>query len=150
MNNDRISRSALIKDFQDRLRKAQNWKENAINRSDDEIVIRADATINFICEVIMTINNAPTVTDEPKGNYQKRALELVDNLKDKGAINNRECGTLRRAILLEPARPQGKWLEYYGNGELEYMCSECSAKETNPQIARYCYCCGADMRGEDK
>ena len=61
MNNDLISRSALTKDFQDRLRKAHNWKENALNRGDDEIAIRADATINFICEVIMTINNAPTV-----------------------------------------------------------------------------------------
>lgn len=40
---------------------------------------------------------------------------------------------------------QGEWLEYYGNGELEYMCSECSAKETNPKIARYCYFCGAKM-----
>ena len=66
MNNDLISRSALKDDLQDRLRKARNWKENAINRSDDEIIIRADATINFICEVIMTIDNAPTVRNEYK------------------------------------------------------------------------------------
>ena len=29
-----------------------------------------------------------------------RALTLIDELKDRGAINNREVGTLRRAILL--------------------------------------------------
>ena len=56
-----IDANALKKDFQDRLRIAHNWKENAINNSDDEIVIRADATIKFICEVMMTIDNAPTV-----------------------------------------------------------------------------------------
>ena len=61
MSDDLISREALKKDFKSRLEKAKNWKENALNRGDDEIVIRADATIDFICEVLMTINNAPTV-----------------------------------------------------------------------------------------
>ena len=56
-----IDADELKKDFKDRLEKAKNWKENALNRGDEEIVIRADATINFICEVIMTINIAPTV-----------------------------------------------------------------------------------------
>lgn len=31
---------------------------------------------------------------------KERALTLIDELKDRGAINNREVGTLRRAILL--------------------------------------------------
>lgn len=53
---------ALKEDFKARLEKAKNWKENAINRGDDEIVIRATATIDFICEVIMTIDNAPTIS----------------------------------------------------------------------------------------
>lgn len=30
----------------------------------------------------------------------KRALDLIDNLKDRGAINNKERGVLRRALLL--------------------------------------------------
>ena len=61
MNSDLISREALKEDFKTRLENAKRWKENAINRGDEEIVIRATATIDFICEVIMTIDNAPTV-----------------------------------------------------------------------------------------
>ena len=56
-----IDANALKEDFKTRLEKAKNWKENALNNSDDELVIRATATIDFICEVIMTINNAPTI-----------------------------------------------------------------------------------------
>ena len=37
-----IDANALKEDFQDRLRKAHNWKENALNNGDDELVIRAD------------------------------------------------------------------------------------------------------------
>lgn len=75
---------ALKEDFKARLEKAKRWKENAINNGDDELVIRATATIDFICEVIMTINNAPTV--EP--------FERI------GAICNENCGY----------KPQGKWV----------------------------------------
>ena len=56
-----INADSLKEDFKHRLEKAKKWKENALNKCDDELVIRADAHIDFICEVIMTINNAPTV-----------------------------------------------------------------------------------------
>lgn len=48
------------------------------------------------------------------------------------------------------ARPQGEWLEYNATGKKQYMCSECSMKEKNPKIARYCYWCGAKMKGDVK
>ena len=58
MNNDLISRSALKEDFKSRLARCNEWIEKA---KDKETKIRADATKHFICEVIMTIDNAPTI-----------------------------------------------------------------------------------------
>lgn len=49
--------------------------------------------------VIAIITNAPALVPEPINLYKKRALTLVDELREKGAINVREMGTLRRAIL---------------------------------------------------
>lgn len=46
--------------------------------------------------------------------YQERALAIIDRLTDSKAINIRERGTLRRAILL-PERPQGKWCDFIPN-----------------------------------
>lgn len=69
-----IDADALKEDFKARLEKAKNWKENAINRGDDELVIRATATIDFICEVIMTINNAPTVEERPQGEWKLHGM----------------------------------------------------------------------------
>lgn len=81
---------------------------------------------------------------EPKSNYQKRALELANNLKDKGAINNRELGTLRRAILLKPETPQGEYkcvsCKYRSCEITEKPCRECS----HSWVDRYEE---ADMRG---
>lgn len=45
------------------------------------------------------------------------------------------------------SRPQGEWIEYNATGKKQYMCSKCSMKEKNPKIARYCYWCGAKMKG---
>lgn len=42
----------------------------------------------------------------------------------------------------------GKWIEYNATGKKQWMCSECCAEEKNPKVARFCYWCGADMRGE--
>ena len=41
----------------------------------------------------------------------------------------------------------GRWVKYTGMGKEQWMCSECSAEEKNPKIARYCYYCGAKMDG---
>lgn len=45
----------------------------------------------------------------------------------------------------------GRWIKYTGMGKEQWMCSECSAEEKNPKIARYCYYCGAkmDAQGEE-
>lgn len=48
----------------------------------------------------------------------------------------------------QPERKKGKWLEYNATGKKQWMCSECCAEEKNPKVARFCYWCGADMRGE--
>lgn len=61
-----IDATALKEDFKTRLENAKRWEENAINRKDYEIAIRAKATSDFICEVIMTIDNAPTINPEKK------------------------------------------------------------------------------------
>ena len=42
---------------------------------------------------------------------------------------------------------RGKWLKYTGNGKLQYMCSNCSAEEKNPNEANYCFYCGTKMEG---
>lgn len=52
---------ALKEDFKKRLSNAHKWLEKA---KDEETKIRANAVITYICEVIMTIDNAPTVTPE--------------------------------------------------------------------------------------
>lgn len=93
-------------------------------------------------EIKTHIDNAPTVEPEPIGDYQKRALEIADNLKDKGVINNRERGTLRRAILLEPERPQGEWIDHGNNIE----CDQCHVWFLKDHLIRKSFCpnCGAE------
>ncbi len=65
---------ALKKDFETRRESCVEWEKKAVKEGNDEIATRALATYDFIGEVIMTINNAPTVTsglDEirPKGKW---------------------------------------------------------------------------------
>lgn len=59
MNNDLISRSALKEDFKSRLALCNEWIEKA---KDKETKIRASAVKAYIVEVIMTIDNAPTIS----------------------------------------------------------------------------------------
>ena len=122
-----IDAEALKSDFQDRLRKAKNWKENALNKGDDELVIRAEATIDFICEVIMTIDNAPTVVAE-------------------NATTERPHGEWIEKI----------YTEKLGHGYLTHhdiVCSVCGDSgeddEGIPQNYKFCPNCGADMRGKE-
>ena len=56
-----INADALLADFKARAIKARNWKENAILNGNEEATIRADATIAFLTEVKLTIENAPTI-----------------------------------------------------------------------------------------
>lgn len=55
---DLISRDALKEDFQSRFIDCNEWIERA---KDKETKIRASAVKAFIGEVLLTINNAPTV-----------------------------------------------------------------------------------------
>lgn len=69
MNNDLISRKALKEDFKSRLARCDEWIKKA---KDEGTRIRADATKHFICEVIMTIDKAPTAKSSclmPKGEW---------------------------------------------------------------------------------
>lgn len=81
MNNDLISREALKKDFEERNKACDKWIAKA---KDEETKIRADATKNFICEVIMTIDNAPTVEERPHGKW----------IEDSGNIACSHCHTI--------------------------------------------------------
>ena len=91
MNNDLISREALKKDFEERNKACDKWIENA---KDEETKIRADATKNFICEVIMTIDNAPTV-------------DTTCPHCDSGYAQGYSDGYLKG----KEERPQGKWFD---------------------------------------
>ena len=66
MNNDLISRSTLKEDMKSRISACNEWIEKA---KDKETKIRASTVKAFIAEVIMTINNAPTV-ERPHGEWK--------------------------------------------------------------------------------
>lgn len=141
MNSDLISREALRE------------KVNAFYDSHFKGLV-PNELITYAKAVDDLIDNAPTVEIS---DYQKRALELVDNLKDKGAINNRERGTLRRAILLKPARPQGEWITIHRQNSFRQnvVCFECNKCHKYLLPIRHtmiteplevCPNCGADLR----
>jgi len=51
----------------------------------------------------------------------------------------------------EPERKKGKWIDYSEDGFVE--CSFCHSAtncEGNKDELHYCFCCGADMRGEQE
>lgn len=58
-----IDADLLCEEFKKRQQAALRWKENAILDCDEERKIRADATLAFLSEVKLTIDNAPTVED---------------------------------------------------------------------------------------
>ena len=58
-----IDADALCEEFKERQQAALRWKEKAIHDGDEEIQIRADATLAFLCEVKLTIDKAPTFED---------------------------------------------------------------------------------------
>ena len=81
MNNDLISRSALIEDYKSRLADCNDWIENA---KDKETKIRASAVKTFIAEVILTINNAPTVKYPFYAEAYQTGYEEGKNERQKG------------------------------------------------------------------
>ena len=138
MNGDLISREALKKDFEERNKACDKWIAKA---KDEETKIRAEATKNFICEVIMTIDNAPTA-------LFPLTIQIIDKVTDE---NIEEIKQLMKAykpqiLNLEGERPHGKWIfEDEGKG-LMAVCSECKAITLSTH-GNFCPNCGADMRG---
>jgi formate dehydrogenase maturation protein FdhE len=118
-----IDADALIEDFKSRLVDCNDWIENA---KDKETKIRASAVKTFIAEVILTINNAPTVEYTFEEAFQKTVCE-----------NKLYC----------PSRPQGEWITRTEDNGVNYRfyCSCCDREVM--LITDYCPYCGADMRG---
>lgn len=58
-----IDADALLEEFKARAVRARNWKVNALNSGNEEAVIRADATLAFLTEVKLTIENTTTIDD---------------------------------------------------------------------------------------
>lgn len=67
-----IDADKLCEEFKKRQRAALRWKEKSILDGDEERKIRADATLAFLSEVKLTIDNAPTVEKRPKGEWIKK------------------------------------------------------------------------------
>lgn len=85
-----IDADALLKEFSTRAVSARNWKEEALNSGNEELVIRADATLAFLSEVKLTIDNIPTVEQSyqmPK-NYIKNKLDYMQAKTSWEADNN--------------------------------------------------------------
>jgi hypothetical protein len=132
-----IDADALLEDFKSRAIKARHWKEKAILDDDQERVIRADATLTFLTEVKLTIEDAPTVED--------RSLEIAQKSVELGRTLGQIEGKLQR--------PQGKWIwkHFDDNTGIEnsYWCSNCGKPQAQICIS-YCACCGAQMLGGEK
>lgn len=118
--SDLISRKALRTDFQERLKNCDEWIANVAN--DHDLLTRALATRDFICEVIMTINNAPTLEERPKGKWIE--------------VDVRNChATLKCSVCDRVIEPT------FNFGEYSY--------EDIKTFYPYCHC-GAEMRDEEE
>ena len=117
-----IDADALLDDFRDRAVKARNWKENAVLNGNEEATIRADATLAFLTEVKLTIENAPTIDERPKGKWISR--EDMNYLDENKVTHNHfmcdRCGLVHDFI-------DGHTAQY-----------------------NFCPNCGADMRSVDE
>ena len=136
MNNDLISRSTLKEDMKSRLSACNEWIEKA---KDKETRIRASTVKAFIAEVIMTIDNAPTVNTSDAKYREERDADAYET----GFLQGHIEGYLKAEK--NYARPQGEWIytdNRWGLGDWE--CNKChkySNKDTN-----FCPNCGAEMQ----
>lgn len=128
-----IDANALRADFVDRYHKAEDW---IVKAKDEEIKTRAEATRDFIGEVIMTIDNAPTVE------LTETEVQEVLNKRCMTAVANEYLIALHG----KTERPQGEW-EKIGEIGLAYKCNRCG--EVNVVSTNFCPNCGVDMRKEN-
>ena len=132
-----IDADALKEDFKERLSNAHKWLEKA---KDEEIKIRANAVITYICEVIMTIDYAPTV--EPSLNLKNITEEEIEKFKILWQRANS-----KGLLAIKEERPQGKWEEPFEmNGKTYHKCNHCHISSELILIDKFCPNCGADMR----
>ena len=134
-----IDADALKEDFKKRLSNAHKWLEKA---KDEEIKIRANAVISYICEVIMTIDYAPTV--EPSLNLENITEEEIEKFKILWQRANS-----KGLLAIKEERPQGEWIKWnfktFGAfGDCEYKCSNC--EKVYGGEYNFCPNCGASMR----
>lgn len=110
-----IDAEELIKDFQGRYIEAENW----IKRADEDIKPRAEATAAFIIEVLLTIKDAPVLTN-------------VDIIREFPTIIN---------------APRGHWKIVDDDDGLKLCeCSICGRREEIINFINYPFChCGALM-----
>lgn len=136
MNPRLIDANYLIAEFTDRARAARNWKVGAINSSNEEAAIRADAVLSFLTEVKLTIDNAPTINDKAYAiGYAAGSREGYK----KG---------------IEDARPKGIWLESKkaAFGLDCFICTNCHTEikdmptAMRTPIYNFCPNCGAKMK----
>lgn len=108
---DLISREALKEDFKSRLADCNEWIEKA---KDKETKIRASAVKSYIAEVIMTIDNAPTV--EPDLEFAKWVTNMIfDNqVKDFDfeMFSELACRKLEKMGLVE--KTESEWIKKGG------------------------------------
>ena len=130
---DLISRSKLRKDFVDRYHKAEDW---IIKAEDIFIKTRAEATRDFIGEVIMTIDNAPTVETD---------IEVAT----KDAYDHGYTDGWKERFGEPDERPKGKWEERYYPCECSNCHKEPLCDDEGYKLSNFCPNCGADMRGKE-
>lgn len=104
-----VDANALRADFVDRYHKAEDW---IIKAEDIFIKTRAEATRDFIGEVIMTIDNAPTV---------KHSLLPLSGEADNAYMRGYEVGKAE-GIMKASTRPKGEWIDY---DNTFYKCPDC-------------------------
>lgn len=115
---------------------------NALLRQDDPTYDEEGFRVWYATD----INRVPTIEPE-----NERVVALIDRLYDKKAINNKEKGILRRAILLnEVTKPSGTWADagpftFNGLRLSRFKCLYCGRQHFTNSL--YCPNCGAQMQG---
>mgnify|MGYP007122035680 CR=1 FL=1 len=107
-----IDVDALCEEFKERQKAALRWKEKALLDGDEERSIRADATLAFLSEVKLTIDNAPTV--EPDMEFAKWVTKMIFGNNefedfDFELFSELACRKLEKLGLVKKAKSE--WIE---------------------------------------